>query len=548
MTTSSIAPTPFSEIPGFPNLYLDYISEFENVSEYFKTNFRDASSYENLFKKISSKPGAVQQQVEKIIIRQYSKYLPSEITQKNISLLGKPNTLSIITGQQLGILGGPLYTIYKIITAIKLAESIKKKHPAYNFVPVFWMETEDHDFEEIRHTSIVDDKSEIKKISYEQVAESEDDPMSTGTIKISGVINDFFEQFEASIRKTDFTADILDQLKRFYTEGRTFKDAFRDLLFYLFDNYGLIVFDPQDIAVKALLKDVFVKEITDYRAHTSKLIERSAKLEEIYHAQVKVKPVNLFFMHEEKRYAILPDETGGFKLRRKRIKFTTEELLLLAENHPEKFSPNVLLRPICQDTLFNTAAYVAGPSEVSYFAQVMPLYDFFNIPAPIIYPRSSATLMEKHNIDFLNKSNIRFKDLFLKQDSLLELAIANVMPFNFNTHFTDAEAEIISTMSKLRDNLSIIDKTTGDSSEKYKVKMISALAEYKAKALVAEKAKHEVLIKKTQKILNTIYPNGNLQERVFNFFGYANRYGLELISKIYDSLDETNISHQIIEL
>ena len=147
--------------------------------------------------------------------------------------------------------------------------------------------------------------------------------------------------------------------------------------------------------LKILLKPIFKKEVTDFAVHTQKLIQTSAKLEENYHAQVKVKPVNMFYHTDDGRYSIEPVE-DIFKLRRKRKQFTKEEILSEIENSPERFSPNVLLRPICQDYLLPTGFYIAGPSEISYFAQVTPLYDFYKIVTPIVYPRSSVTLMEKN--------------------------------------------------------------------------------------------------------------------------------------------------------
>lgn len=162
----------------------------------------------------------------------------------------------------------------------------------------------------------------------------------------------------------------------------------------MFDNYGLIIFDPQDAEVKEMLKPIFKKEITDFRAHSEKLVNISANLEEEYHAQVKVRAINLFYHTDEGRYLIEPVE-NEFRLKRKRKKFLFDELIDLIEKEPARFSPNVLLRPVVQDYLLPTAFYIGGPSEISYFAQVMPLYNLYQIEPPIIFPRASATLIEK---------------------------------------------------------------------------------------------------------------------------------------------------------
>jgi uncharacterized protein YllA (UPF0747 family) len=182
---------------------------------------------------------------------------------------------------------------------------------------------------------------------------------SVGLINLDSSINEFFDKLNNGIKETEFKPVLINLLKNFYKEGKSFKEAFKDLIFNYFDEYGLVIFDPQDYEVKKVLKPIFKKEITDFRIHTEQLVHVSATLEELYHAQVKVKPVNLFLRIDEGRYSIEPVE-NEYKLRRKRKSFTQEQLLEVLENEPDKFSPNVLLRPICQDYLFPTAFYIAG--------------------------------------------------------------------------------------------------------------------------------------------------------------------------------------------
>jgi bacillithiol biosynthesis cysteine-adding enzyme BshC len=538
---------PYGEMPGFPNLFLDYISEFENVSPFYKHNFRNTDSYPELFKSIC-RHSSKQAETAALIEEQYRDYLASGKTRDNIAALKKPNTIAIVTGQQLGMLGGPLYTIYKTFTAIKLAEELRIKHPAFNFVPVFWLEGEDHDFEEVRHVTLPDPNGGVKKISYGLLETIDEEKSSVGGIKITPEIEQFLDEVKASLRGTEFTQELLDAVTRYYEPGKTFVNAFRDLLFFIFDRYGLVIFNPSDPEAKKIVQAVFLKEIQEFRAHTVALIERSAELENVYHAQVKVRPVNLFYNLNGKRFAVEPDDEGGFRLRKKRVKFTPDELLREASEHPERFSPNVLLRPICQDTLFNTGFYIAGPAEVSYFAQVMPLYDFFSIPAPVIFPRASVTLLEKHLSDSLQKNKLKLQNLFLDEKELHDLLISHALPFNLNDLFTATEKEVVDAIAKLQATLIGVDKTTADGADRYKVKMIAALAEYKNKAIEAEKRKQETVIRQSQKLLNAVYPEGKLQERSYNFLAYANRYGLSVLDKIYAELSVTQFEHQVIIL
>ena len=460
----------------------------------------------------------------------------------------KKNTIAILTGQQLGILGGPLYTVYKIITGIKLCQSLKLQYPEYNFVPVFWLEADDHDYEEVRHIQINDKENAFRRISY-PIDESFDEEKGTvGDLRFSEEINAFFAELEGNLRPTEFTTPMLDALKKAYSEGRTFKSAFRELLFNLFDSHGLVLFDPQDVQVKRLLRPVFQKEIHNYLVHAEKVVARSAALEDVYHAQVKVRPLNLFYHLDKGRYAIDPDDEGGFRLRKKRLKFTHEELLQLADEFPERFSPNVLLRPICQDYLFPTGFYVGGPAEVSYFAQIMPLYNLFSIPEPIIYPRASVTLIEKHVAGILEKFYLTLRDVYLNQSSLQEKVMNSILSVNLNDTFSELEMKITGLMDDLKAKLLSLDKTTADASEKYKVKLVSSLVELKSKAMESEKRKHEIVIRQLHKLVDSVYPQEALQERQLTYFYFANKYGNDLLERLFKEIVIGIDEHQIIEL
>ncbi|MCU0342896.1 MAG: bacillithiol biosynthesis cysteine-adding enzyme BshC [Ignavibacterium sp.] len=538
----------FSDIPRNQNLFLDYVYEFENVQEYYKHNFRNKENFSQLFKNISASRKDKHLNLSAIIKNQYSSLQNiSNKTLKNISDVDKEKTIAVVTGQQLGIIGGPLYTIYKIITIIKLTNQLRDRYEEYNFVPIFWLEGDDHDFNEVRSINLFDNENQVINIGYKEEISDDDAKQSIGKINFDEALNNFFTDYENSLRATDFKDELIFKLKEFYQVGKSFKQSFKELLFWLFDEYGLIVFDPQDVQVKTLLKDIFKKEVNDFGFHTQKLIQVSAKLEELYHAQVKVKPVNLFYHTDDGRYSVEPVD-DIFKLRRKRKQFTKEEILSEIENFPERFSPNVLLRPICQDFLFPTGFYIGGPSEVAYFAQALPLYDFYNLQAPIIYPRSSATLLEKNVANGLDKYDLSLNDIFLGLDELKEKVIADLSENNIANAFEDASKEIELIFDKINENLFAVDKTLLDASGRYKDRVMSSVNELKAKAIKAQETKHETTIRQLTRLSNLLYPMGNLQEREINFTYFYNKYGKDLINKIYSEISITEFEHQIISI
>lgn len=537
----------FCDLPGQQNLFLDYLYEFENVSEYYKHNFRDKEQYKKIFQNITESNNKVNLNLPGLIESQYADILPSAKTQKNIEAFSKNNTLAVVTGQQIGILGGPLYTFYKIITTIKLSDHLNSRYDEYNFVPVFWLESDDHDFNEIRSINVFNNDNNVENIGYKEEIGQDEVKKSVGFLKLEDSINDVFSAIKENLRDTEFKTPLLENLESIYSVGKPLKTAFRQLLHALFDEHGLVMIDPQENSVKELLKPIFKKEINDFREHTKSLVEVSAKLEEIYVAQAKINPVNLFFSTDDGRYSIDPVD-NDFRLKRKRKSFTRDELLDLIENEPERFSPNVLLRPICQDYILPTAIYVAGPAEISYFAQVSLLYKFFNIENPIIYPRCSATLLEANIKKTLEKYEVTLGDIFLGVEDVKKRVVDSLTENKVDDIFSEALDEIEIAFDKLKEKLFEFDKTIADTSKKYRGKIFNSLNELKGKAEQAQSQKFEVTLRQLDRAGNLLFPNGQLQERIVNYIYYTNKYGDDFLNKIFNDLEIDKFEHQIIEL
>lgn len=552
----------FSDIPGHQNLFLDYLYEFDNVKKYYKKNFRDKDEFPKHFHQISKSNYHQREKIAEIILNQYKNRTPSEKTLKNIEQIKTDNSLMIITGQQLGILGGPFYTFYKIITAIKLASFLNQKYDEYNFIPIFWLEGDDHDFTEISSIKIFDNENNLTQITYNDNLPTDENRGNIGKLLINENINQFFEELAKNFRDSEFKEKNLDFLKSIYKSDRSFSLAFSELMFHFFDKEGLILFDPQDKNVKDLLKPIFSNEIKNFRKHTEKLIEVSAELEDMYHAQVKVRPINLFMNYENGRYLIEPLEPTNlssqekieeksdkqFRLKGKRVKFSEDELMNQINNFPENFSPNVLLRPICQDYLFPTSFYIGGPSEVSYFAQVMPLYELFNVNSPIIYPRSSATLIEKNIQTIIERYNINLLDCFISKEKVTENILNNISSINIEEVFDKVSKNIFDSNELLNKYIVKIDQTLSGAVERNFNKIKNHIEELKQKTFEAEKRKNETVIRQLNKIFNTIFPNNNLQEREINYFYFANKYGLDFIDFIFKKLEIEKFEHQIINI
>ncbi len=536
----------YENIPGQNKLFIDYMNNFTKVQQFYKKDFRKTYNYIKLFEELKNAHRPHSSELSEEIFKQYKGFRYSKQTEININLLKNKNTIAVVTGQQLGLFGGPLYTFYKIITAIKLVVDLKSKFEDYNFVPVFWLEGDDHDFEEVNYVQIIDNENKLKKVSYNDNFLGSNRG-SVGNIKFNLSINDMLDELDESLRKTDFSDIVADHLISFYKEGKTFKESFKQLLYNLFDENGLIIFDPSTPPVKKLLSPIFMKELDDYREHALLAVETSANLEENYHAQIKVKLVNLFLNEDDGRYLLEPDEEN-FKLKNKRKKYTKDEMFNILKKQPERFSPNVQLRPICQDYLLPTGFYIGGPGEISYFAQVIPFYEVFNITQPIIYPRSSATLVEKNIHDLMKKYNLSFSDLFEDEKELLKKALNKTSTIDTDELFDITKDRLNNVLDELKNDLAKIDKNLVDVVIKNNERIIQTIDQLKGKTEKAVQVKNESTIRQLSKITNLLFPNNNLQERELNFLYFANKYGVGILKFIFSELHINKFEHQIIEL
>ncbi|MCP5063652.1 MAG: bacillithiol biosynthesis cysteine-adding enzyme BshC [Ignavibacteriae bacterium] len=537
----------FSDVPGNSNLFLDYVYEFENVKQFYNLNFRNEESYSDVFNFITDRDNSLRKNISGIIENQYHLHAPSEKTMTNIIKLKDENTIAILTGQQLGLAGGPLYTVYKIFTAIKLSENLKEKFTNYNFVPIFWLAGDDHDIEEISELKLVSKENLLRKIKYNFDKDEKAARHSVGNLQIDASIKEFYSEIKDSLRETEFSKELYDLLDDILTNDKTLAESFQTLLFKIFDETGLIIFNPQDVEVKKLLKPIFAKELNNYHEHSKSVLSVSANLEENYHTQVKVKPINLFMSDKTGRRLIEPIE-NGFRLKGKRTHISKDEMLKFVDEKPENFSGNVLLRPICQDYLFPTGFYIAGPGEINYFAQAIPLYKHFKVQQPFIYPRSSATIIEGNISKILVKNNIGIKEIFLGGDELNSKVIHNISEENVETIFEEFTGSIKDNLSSLSEKLNLVDRTLGDVADNSKNKIIHQLETLKAKAKKLEENKYDIAIRQMDKAKSNLYPNNNLQERELSVINFINKYGLDFFDWLYNELEINEFEHQILEL
>jgi bacillithiol biosynthesis cysteine-adding enzyme BshC len=539
----------FNSLPntfeGLSTLFKDYITDFQKVEQFYENDYRSLQHLGRQLDRIKAR-FKYRRDIVEILKDQNQKINNSEAAFANIERLSNDNCAAVVTGQQVGIFGGPLYTIYKAYTAIALAGRLRTLFPDYQFVPIFWLEGDDHDFAEVNNIGLLGQDNSFNRIEYaEQLKEK--NLGAVGEVVFNEQIDLFYEQVSRILPHSEFKTSVIDFMKIYYTHGRSFSDAFASFLSYLFREDGLLFLSASDPRAKKLLSPIFITELTDYPKVSQLIIERSAELENKYHAQIKTKALNLFYFHKGGRYFLEPRE-NDFNLKGTRHFVQKEEMFKIAHEQPELLSPNVALRPICQDTLLPTIAYVAGPSEIAYFAQLKKVYQYFGLTMPVIYPRASVTLVEEKVDRLLEKYQLELQEFFGGVEKVHAKVIDQVSEVNIDEMFKEAGQRIHDLIKEMHFGVNYIDPTLIGSLENMSGKFQQQLDILKEKIFEAQQRKHEVTLRQIAKITNIILPNNNFQERELNILHFLNKHGLDFPNSLFKEIPIDQFKHQIIRI
>ncbi len=530
---------------GFSDLFLDYIDAFQRVRPMFARGYREIDEFAEVIR-LRGSDAADRSALLEVLREQNTAFGSPARTFEHIALLAKPTTFAVVTGQQVGLFGGPMYTVLKTVTAVKLALQLKAQFPEYDFVPVFWLEGEDHDFAEVNTTAVLDADQRVARVEYLPGGSlPERNPGPVGELVFDSSLSTAFGRLEADLVPSEFKESLLATLRGCYREGQTFLKAFAAWMNILFEDHGLVFLSPNDPRLKRQLSPLFTKEIEEFPATSQLVISRSAELEQLYHAQVKPKSLNLFLFHKGGRYLIEPRETD-FSLRGTRHFLSRDELLHIARETPEQLSPNVVLRPITQDLLLPTVAYVAGPSEVAYHAQLAPVYQHFGVVAPVVYPRASASFVEDRLRRAMEKYDLQLADFFDDHARLIARVVGQISEVNVDSMFGLAAQRMQEALNELRFGIREVDPTLLAVLETVRSKTEGNLSGLKDKAHAAQAKRNEVAVRQLERAVNGLLPDGSLQERTLSIVTFMNKYGPELVRWLMSELDIASFEHQIL--
>jgi len=510
---------PFQKTGYFTKTMCDYLDKKDTIVP-FCNNFPNLDGFE---KQIEEKRLSFQQTQEtrnvlvESLQNQYKNATTSDKVTKNIQLLEKENTFTVTTGHQLNLFTGPLYFLYKIVSTINLAEQLKAKFPKDNFVPIYWMATEDHDFNEINYFNF-----KGKKIQWNRT-----DGGGVGRFSTKG-LDYVFEAFEKEIGSTKNAKQLKDLFRKAYIEHSTLTEATRFLANALFGSYGLVIIDGDDTSLKRQFLP-FVKE--ELYQHTSfkEVSKTIASLGEHYKIQVNPREINLFYLTDELRERIV-FENNLFKVNNTTIEFTKDELEYELKLHPERFSPNVIMRPLYQEVILPNLCYIGGGGELAYWFQLQHYFKTVNVPFPILLLRNSVLLISEKQQQKLRKLNISNEEVFLKQHDLVNKKIKNVS--NIEIDFSKQKEFLKKQFADLEKLALQTDKSFIGAVKAQTKKQLNGLNNLEKRLLKAEKRKYQELTERIKVLQDELFPNQSLEERTRNFSEVYLEYGDALIPKL----------------
>ncbi|HYL14822.1 MAG TPA: bacillithiol biosynthesis cysteine-adding enzyme BshC [Terriglobales bacterium] len=533
---------PFSQIPHTTQLFSDFLSYSPKVRRFYprSPHFSEWLKQETAAIRYNN---SRRQRVAEILERQNKTWGGTGKTSENIARF-RNGALVAVTGQQVGLFGGPLFSIFKALTAVKLADQATAA--GIDCVPVFWLATEDHDLAEVNNTSLPTAEGSLEKL-ITPTQGLPDAPV--GAVQFGEEIKAVVETASRLLGISETTELLVNS----YRPGETLGSAFARLFTRLFADWGVILLDAGDPALHRITEPIYRAAVERAAEIDEALLKRGRELESAgYHQQVKVTPSStlLFTLHNGGRVPVHRRPNGSsepdFVIEDKKIPHT--ELLHLIASAPHHFSANVLLRPVVQDYLLPTLAYTGGSAEVAYFAQAAVVYQALLGRVTPILPRFSATLVEPKPQRLLERYGLKLTDLFHGPESLREILAARTLPADLQSAFDQASASLDQSLSAIRESFSRLDATLVDAASRAGSKMQYQLEHLRTSAARAELRQSEILNRHAEQLSNALYPGKSLQEREVAGVYLLARYGRELLHQLYGTIHTECLDHQLVSL
>ena len=524
----------FRDTNYFSSLICDYLDENEQIKPFYNRYPRLVNFKAQIDEKKASYKTSNRTVLVNALKTQYKTLDVSKLTNQNIASLEKENTFTITTGHQLNLFTGPLYFLYKIISAINLSKELKVEYPECDFVPVYWMATEDHDFDEINYFNF-----KGKKVQWNRESSGAVGHLDTENL------DKVLDMFATNLGIGKNAKYIKHLFKGAYLEHDNLADATRFLANELFGSYGLVIIDADDNKLKSLFTPYVKKELLEQLSY-KKVSESNDKINELgIKVQVNPREINLFYLKDSLRERIV-FENGVYKVNDTNISWSKIELLKHLDEAPECFSPNVIMRPLYQEVILPNLCYIGGGGEIAYWLQLKSFFESVNVPFPMLLLRNSVLIKTAKQSEKLQKLNLSIKELFSKQDILVNNQVKKYSKIDID--FTQQKEQLqnqFKTLFKVADQT---DKSFIGAVAAQEKKQLKGLINLEKRLLKAQKRKLSEQISRITEIQNQLFPGKSLQERNLNFSELYLEFGDQLIQQLVLNLQPLKGEFLILEL
>jgi bacillithiol biosynthesis cysteine-adding enzyme BshC len=508
---------PYNQTNAFSKIPLDYLQGDEKLRPFYAENPTLAGIAQTLLKKQSQ---SVNRKIlVQTLLEQYKNMNATERVMANIQRLANENCFTVCTAHQPNLFTGPLYFIYKILHTIKLAEELKQHLSGYDFVPVYYMGSEDADFAELNHTYVDGKKIEWKK---EQKG-------AVGRMIVDKSLVQLIDELEGQLIGEKHGAEVIGLLRSCYSAGKDIQTATFELVNELYGNYGLVVLIPDHPVYKAQMIQLFEEEL--FQNTSAGIVQQtSVKLEEHYNVQAHPREINLFYLKDDIRERIIRKEET-FTVHNTSLSFSAEEIKTELVNHPERFSPNVILRGLFQETILPNLVFIGGGGEMAYWLQLKDLFNHYKVVYPVLVLRNSFLVIERKWKEKISRLNLTIPDIFKSVNELMTLIVERMSSnaISLNGNFEKAEA----FYEQIKTQAAAIDPTLGQHVAAIKTRSLKSLQELEKKMLRAEKRKYADEERGIQNMKAALFPANGLQERKENFSSFYAKWGGSFIDELY---------------
>jgi bacillithiol biosynthesis cysteine-adding enzyme BshC len=545
---------PFDQVPQQTRLFLDYLRDPSSLRRFYPEAVR---FHYDLPARAERVLGAYQTNRDTLcdaLDGMNRGWGASDKTLANIRALREADCLAVVSGQQAGLFGGPLYTIYKALSAVKLAECMTQR--GVKAVAVFWIATEDHDFAEVATAELINRDCALNRVSVPLEMHLEGLPV--GRVVLNESINDTVQSLLAALPQTEFSEDLEELLREAYQPERNYADAFARVMTALTGKRGLILLDPLDSELKKLAAPLYAKAAGRAQEIALAIAKRSRELEaDDYHAQVAPSENSFpLFLHDENgtRHALTRTENGRYHAKGaaqgsgQALEYSADDLAAWALREPERFSPNVTLRAVVQDFLLPTVAYYGGSAEIAYFAQTSEVYRLLDRPVTPILHRASMTMVEKHTWRSLERYNIGLTDFFAGFDHVVARVVEEYLGKETSEAFAHTTTTFNKELDALQEQLRRVDPTLAGALDTGRRKINYQLDGLRTRFQRAQMGRDKAVHRQLQRAFDLLYPNKALQERSINITSLLSRHGRYVVDWIYDAIDLGSNEHQIVYL